>query len=109
MINDAKLEKVLDWLTASAKPAAQARANRIYVEEYRKTLKALLMQRSELPSVAAQEVAAYAHPEYQEHLKALREAVEQDETYRWRLTAAEASIEIWRSENANRRTAEKIT
>jgi len=109
LITEDSLDKVLEWLAKSAVPAAKARAERVYIEEYRKTLKALLMKKSAATSVNAQEVEAYAHPDYKMHLEALREAVEADEKFRWLMVTAEAKIRVWQSQNANARAMEKVT
>ena len=108
MIQDSEIEKALSWLVANATPAAQARANRVYVEEWRKVLKARLMKASKEESAAAQEREAYAHKDYAEHLEAVKQAVEDDERFRWLTTAAEAKIEVWRSEQANARAQGKV-
>ncbi len=86
---------------------AKAKATRVYLEEYRKTLKALKMQASGETSAAAQEREAYAHPEYVTHLEALRMAVEDEEAARWKLLTAQAAIDIWRSQNASNRVLDK--
>ena len=108
MIEDRDIERTIDWLVHEAKAAAQARADRIYMEEFRKVEKARLQKESGEDSVAAQEREAYAHPEYQAHLKALREAVFADERYRWLMTSAEAKIEAWRTMQANQRIQSKV-
>lgn len=108
MIDESDIGKALDWLVKNATPAAQARANRQYMEEYRKVIKAQLMKASGEESAAAQEREAYANPEYAKHLKALQAAVEMDERFRWLTTAAEAKIEVWRSEQANARAQGKV-
>ena len=108
MITDETIDKALDWLVKNARPAAQARANRIYMDEYRKSLKAILMSASVETTEAGKERWAYANAKYVEHLNALRDAVEQDEWYRWMTTAAEAKIECWRSEQANQRAQSKV-
>ena len=38
-----------------------------------------------------------------DHLKALQAAVEAEEKLRWMLIAAEARIEVWRSQEASKR------
>lgn len=108
MISDDDVDSALNWLVANATKAAQARAERVYVEEYRKTLKAELMAKSGAGSAAAQEVIAYAHPDYKAHLEAIREAVEADERFRWLLVTAQARIEAWRSMQANNRAQGKV-
>ena len=44
-----------------------------------------------------QEIYAYAHPDYIEILEGIKVAVEQEETYRWMMTAAQARVEVWRT------------
>jgi hypothetical protein len=86
---------------------AKARAERVYVEEYRKSLKALLMQASKAPSAAVQERDAYADDTYIQHLQALRIAVEREEALRWRMVTAQAAVEIWRSQEASNRAMDR--
>lgn len=100
----------LDWIRDNAKGYAQAKANRIYMEEYRKTLKSLLMRKAECTGVktlAAQERDAYSHDDYQTHLNGLKEAVEVEEEYRWLFVAAQAKIEAWRTIESTRRAEAK--
>ena len=101
--------KAVDFIRDNGKKFAQAKADRIYLEEYRKSLKAILMKRSGENAVNAQEREAYAHPEYQDLLKGLREAVEAEETLRWQMVAAEARVEVYRTISANNRMEYKAT
>ena len=100
--------KCLDYIRDHAKQYAQAKANRVYLEEYRKTLKARLMAQQLGDPVNAQERYAYAHPEYAELLEGLKAAIEQEENLRWKLIAAQAKIEVWRSLSANQRAESKV-
>jgi hypothetical protein len=110
-MNDREIDpnKAVDFIRDNGKKFAQAKADRIYLEEYRKSLKAILMKRSGENAVNAQEREAYAHPEYQELLKGLREAVEAEETLRWQMVAAEARVEVWRSQEASNRAEYRAT
>ena len=101
--------KAVDYIIANAKKFAKAKAERIYLEEYRKSLKAILMKGSMENAVNAQEREAYSDPEYVELLKGLREAVEVEEEIRWGLVAAQARIEVWRSMEATNRAEGKAT
>jgi hypothetical protein len=111
VIPEDEIEQAVEWLRANARKAAQARAERIYVEQYRKTIKAQLMvellERDPKETIAAQERFAYSHPNYVQHLSALRAAVEEDEKMQWLRAAAEAKIEAWRSQCANQRVEGK--
>ena len=105
MIQERDVELAVEWLRDNAKAAAKARAERIYVEEYKKSLEAQLMCGSDSQGTSAVDRQAYArsHPKYLAHLRAIQEAVERDETMRWLMVAAQAKIEAWRTQNANLR------
>jgi len=108
MITEAEIEKACNWLRDNAVEAAQARANRIYLEEFRKALKAELMKKHISESIGAQEREAYSSPEYREFLEGLKEAVRQDEHNRFMRAAAMAKIEAWRTQEANRRGMDRL-
>ena len=95
--------KAVDYIIANANKFAKAKSERVYLEEYRKSLKAILMKRSLEDTIGAQEREAYAHAEYQQLLQGLKAAVEIEEKLRWDLIAAQARVEIWRTEQANNR------
>ena len=67
------------------------------------------MLESTAPSIAAKEMEAYATDDYIKLLEGLKEAVEVEETLRWKLIAAQARIEIWRSQEATNRTIDRAT
>lgn len=107
-ITDEEIDRALDFLRDSAREAAQARADRVYVEEYRKTLKAQLMKEHGALSAVLQEREAYSDARYVEHLAAIRDAVKIDEFNRFMRIAAEAKIEAWRTQSSNNRGMEKL-
>lgn len=102
-ISDAEIDKALDYLRDNADEAAKARAERVYVEEFRKTVKAQLMKEHDGKSAVIQEREAYADPRYISHLDAIKEAVFRDEKCRFMLSAAQAKIEAWRTQSSNER------
>lgn len=102
-------QKAVDDMIRRAPQYAQAKAERVYMEEYRKTLKAMLMRESTAKSAVDREADAYANPKYIMHLNALRDAVEAEETHRWTLVAAQARVDVWRSQNAANRNIERAT
>lgn len=90
--------KALDFIRDNAQAYASAKANVVYMMEYRKSLKAILMQEAtDLKTESAKETYAYANQSYIDHLKAIQEAVAEAERLGWLLVAAEARIEVWRS------------
>ena len=102
--------KALDFIRDNSAAFAKAKAERIYLEEFRKTKKAILMRSAEeegAKSSATQERDAYAHPAYIVLLNALRDAVEEEERLRWLIIAAQAKVEVWRSLGANQRAEAK--
>lgn len=101
--------KAIDYIIAHAAKFAQAKANRVYLEEFRKSKKALLMQQSDEQTAVAQERDAYAHPEYLQVLDGLKNAVEVEEKLRWDLIAAQARVEVWRTEEATARAEGRAT
>jgi hypothetical protein len=86
---------------------AKAKAQRIYLEEFRKSKKAILMQQHVDKPIGAQEREAYAHADYLQVLAALQAAVEQEEALRWKLTAAQTAVEVWRSQEASNRAIDR--
>ena len=86
---------------------AEARANRVYIEEYRKSLKALLMKASTQTSAAMQERDAYSDESYLLHLQGLRQAVEREETLRWKMVTAQTAVEVWRSQESSNRAIDR--
>jgi hypothetical protein len=88
---------------------AAAKAERVYLEEFRKSKKALLMQASGAKTSAEQERDAYAHPEYQALLIGLKSAVEAEEALRWRMVIDQTKIDVWRSQESSNRMMDRGT
>jgi len=109
MSEDRDPHKAVDYILLNGKRFAKAKAERCYIEEYRKSLKAILMKRSMESAIGAQEREAYAHPEYVQLLDGLKEAVLIEERLKWDITAATLRVEIWRTEQANNRAEGKAT
>ena len=104
--------KAIEFIQENAPKFARAKSERVYLENFLRTKKALLMKEAMqmgFESAAAQEREAYAHPEYQELLKGLAVACEQEEALKWLLTGATLKTEIWRTESANERSGIKAT
>lgn len=104
--------KAIDYIIQHAPKFARAKSERVYLENFLRTKKALLMKdamQAGYESAAAQEREAYAHPEYQELLKGLAVAIEEEETLKWMLTAAQMRSDIYRTEEASNRFVQKST
>lgn len=109
MITQDQAEQAVDWLRDNARKLAQARAERLYLEQWIKTVKATIQTEQTGMSVAAAETIALASPRYMAALQAFKEAVESDEYSRFMVAAAEAKIEAWRSQESTRRAEAKAT
>jgi len=107
-ISDDQVDSALEWSVKHAERAAEARANRVLLEESCRSLKAKLMKDSGQDSLGAQEREALASDAYRTHLDGLRAAVYEDERYRYLRQAAEARIECWRTFSSNQRAQGKV-
>lgn len=107
---DELIERPLTFIRDKAGEFAEAKSNRVYLEQFRKSKKALLMLEAEkdgVKTIAAQESYAYAHPDYLELLKGLQAAVEREEYLAMQIRAAQIRIELFRTEQANQRAERK--
>lgn len=104
MITQDQVESALGYLAESAKPYAESRGLRIWLEAKLKTYKSAAFLQNE-GSVAEREARAYVSPEYQTATDALKDAVVTEEKIRALRVAAEARIEVWRSLESSRRAA----
>ena len=101
--------KAIQYIIDTAEPYSKAKATRIYLEGFLKSRKAQLMTQAGTEVLGKQETYAYAHQDYIEILEGIRQAVETEEKYRWLMTAAQARIECWRTEQYSARVEMKAT
>ena len=85
----------------------KAKSQRSYLEHFLKSKLALLMAESTETTISGKEMYARAHPDYIALLHGIKEAIELEETLRWQLISAQATIEIYRTESANNRAIDK--
>jgi len=106
-----EINAAVDYLYTHGAKYAEAKAHRVYIEEYRKSQKAMLMKQAlvegRAKTSASAEVEAYADPAYLQILEALKQAVENEEKFRWGLISAQARIEVWRSTEASNRVMDR--
>ena len=101
--------RAIQYLIDTAPLYSRAKADRIYLDEFKKSRRAQLMSQAGTEVLGKQETFAYAHPDYIQILEGIREAVETEERYRWLMTAAQARIEVWRTEQYSARMEMKAT
>lgn len=99
--------KAVDYIIANAGRFAKAKGERVYLEEFRKSKKAILMGESGAKTAAEREQHAYAHEDYLTLIKGLGEAVEIEEQLKWALEAARLRIEVWRTQEASNRNQDR--
>jgi len=107
MIEPINIEKALEYIRINAPLLAKAKADRIYLTEFRKSKKALLYNDAPEGTVKFKESYAYAHEEYIQLLKDLKIAVNEEEKLKWMMVAAQTKCEIYRTESANNRFIDK--
>lgn len=101
-----KPENAAELIREKAPIYGEAKAQRVYLEEFRRVKKALLMKESlamGIEAANAQEREALADPQYQQVLKGLAAAIEKEETLRWELESLRLDIEIFRTKEATNR------
>ena len=108
-MSDSNPHKAVQFLIDTAPLYSRAKASRMFLDEFRKSRKAQLMAQAGTEVLGKQETFAYAHPEYIQILEGIKEAVELEERYRWLMTAAQARIEVWRTEQYSARMEVKAT
>lgn len=101
--------EAVDFLIKNAAAYAKAKSQVTYLEEFRKSKKAILFGSAIGNTVTDRENKAYSHPEYLALLDGLREAVEEAERLKWMLVAAQARIDVWRSQEASNRNIDRST
>lgn len=104
-MSEANTENAINWIRDNASKYAKAKSDRVYLEQFRKSKKAILIQAApeNCKTAQAKESYAYSHAEYIEILDALRLAVECEERLRFMIRAAELKFEQWRTIQANNR------
>jgi hypothetical protein len=107
MITEQQLDDALTFIKKHAVDYAKAKADRRYLEEFRKTVRARLFINATGKTVADREAWAYAHPDYETNLLGIQVAVEEEERLKWQLEAARIQCEIYRTQSANNRAMDR--
>ena len=108
-ISESEISKALDYIRDNAMAAAKARAEREYITQWRKTVKAQQMKlcHDKMP-IAQKEAEAYASDRYIQTLDALRQAIENDEKHRFMMQAAQIKIDAWRTQESSLKAAGRL-
>ncbi len=101
------ISKALDHIRDNAKGLAEAKATRIYLEQFRKSKKALLINEAPDGTIQSKDSYAYSHKDYISLLDALKIAVLQEEEHKWLMVGAQLKVEVYRTQQANNRFIDK--
>jgi hypothetical protein len=104
--------KAVDYILRNRDEFSKAKAERCYLEEFRKSKKALLMAEAlqmGIEAANAQERFAYSHIDYIALLDGIKQAIEREEFLKWGMEAARMRVDIWRSQEASNRMQDRVT
>ena len=96
-------QKAIDFIRDNAPEFAKAKAERTYIENALKTVKAKQMADSDKKTLGDREIDAYMSIEYETMLKGLRAAVAVEEELKWLMEAAKLRFEHYKIECFNNR------
>jgi len=96
--------RAIEYIQKNALPYAKAKSERLFIEGYLKSVKAILMNECDLSSLGAKEQFAYSNIRYQEQLNALRIVVEEEERLKYLMEAAKMKVEVWKTQEYTKRT-----
>lgn len=95
-----EIERALHFLKSTAAQYAKAKAECVYLTEFRKSKKAILIREAESKGIKTgqeRESYAYSHNEYIQLLKGLKVATEESERLRLLVKSAGVQIDIWKT------------
>ena len=101
------IDKTLAFIRDHAPKLAKAKAERIYLDNYKKSLFSKLFTKAVHKTVAERESWALQHDTYIDHLMALKIAIEEEETIKWQMLSAQLRVEVWRSQESTNRMIDK--
>jgi hypothetical protein len=94
--------KAIQFLIDNAPKFAEAKATRVFIENYLRSVKSKLMGNEE-GTLGAKEAYAYAHNDYIEQLTALRIATEEEERLKYMMSAAQLRVDVWKTNEYTKR------
>ena len=108
IVSENNVHDALAYLASDPHPVAAARHRLTIAENKARETYARLFLASNGTSVAAKEASVESHADYIAARADEAEAVLELERHKRRVKAAEMLLEIWRTENANARAAERV-
>lgn len=94
--------RAINFLVITAPKYAKAKADRVFIENYLRTVKSKLMNQEE-GTLGNKEAYAYAHPDYEQQLNALKIATSIEEELKFMLIAAQLRVDVWKTNEYTKR------
>ena len=101
--------KAINFIIENAPKYAEAKSQRVYLENFLKVKKAQLMQDCKNEPVSRAESYALAHPDYLVIVEGIKIAMLEEEKLKYFLEAARLRAEIWRTTEASNRQQDRAT
>lgn len=98
--------KAIEYIQLNSSAYAKAKAERVFIENNLRVVKAKLMNKED-GTLGAKEAYAYSHIDYETQLNGLKAAVEIEEHLKYMLEAAKLRVEIWKVNEYTKRTEMK--
>ena len=95
--------EAINFIARTAPKYAEAKGQMYYLENFLKTVKAQEMNRSDSSSLGQREADAYESQAYRDANTAYKAAVEEEAHLKWLMTAAQARVEVWKTQQYNLR------
>ena len=108
IVTEQAVSDALGYLAADPHPVALARKDLTDAENKRERIFAEIFRAANGGSIKDRETWVEISPQYQEAKAEESEAQFEYERHRARIRSAEMLLEIWRTENANARAAERV-
>ena len=101
--------KAVSFIIENAPKYAEAKSNRVYLENFLKVKKAQLMQDCKNEPVSRAEAYSLAHADYLIIVNGIKIAMLEEEKLKYFLEAARLRVEIYRTQEASNRNQDRIT
>ena len=98
--------KCVAYIMENAPKFAEAKAERVFIENYLRTVKSRLMSQEE-GTLGNKEAYAYAHADYEVQLRGLQAATQKEENLKFMLLAAQMRFDTWKTQEYSKRAEMK--
>tara|TARA_Y100000401_G_scaffold117495_1_gene126606 strand:- start:3751 stop:4080 length:330 start_codon:yes stop_codon:yes gene_type:complete len=108
MLSTKDAEQALEFMYDNCSRLAEAKAQKEQLKEFKKIESSRLFLEAPKGSVADRQAWAVSHETYRKLVEGEREAIRKEHELTMRFKAAEATIEVWRTMQANARTEARV-